>query len=394
MILSTRTRPALNAQDDLQYYSHQFEMDDHLFEQIRPLAIRYGTSYDSYLVTDPDREYLWLDDGSGFISFVTKWRYINVIGGLICPQNRKIELVNGLKTFAKRNNLTVSTFNIESNDLSYFQAAGFEITHFAEDYVIDLTKDVYNGKKYQPLRQYYNSCLKNGDTFKRIIPQDIPPARWEALVDELNVLERENLARKAQKEPTRHFQGYLTKDNLLDRILFVAFSKTGRAEAFIICNPYRQDQEVGMETYRFRVGTSHRMLKALIFCAIQMLKAEGYSKLSLGIIPGLATKRLPRDSALTHTFMKLWINHLSFISNVQGVYHFKTRFRPTTEHRYVCVYPKATLGSAMAFLYVWGGIKVDLWKAIASWWKHENFWRRTWARIGKKIYPLHWSSHT
>src|SRR5690606_21792066 len=131
-----RTRPALNAQDDLQYYSHQFEMDDHLFEQIRPLAIRYGTSYDSYLVTDPDREYLWLDDGSGFISFVTKWRYINVIGGLICPQNRKIELVNGLKTFAKRNNLTVSTFNIESNDLSYFQAAGFEITHFAEDYVI------------------------------------------------------------------------------------------------------------------------------------------------------------------------------------------------------------------------------------------------------------------
>jgi phosphatidylglycerol lysyltransferase len=56
--------------------------------------------------------------------------------------------------------------------------------------------------------------------------------------------------------------------------------------------------------------------------------------------------------------------YFSFLFDAAGLYHFKSRFRPQFESRYVCVFPKVTLGSALAFVGLLDVLKLDLRKSL------------------------------
>ncbi len=56
--------------------------------------------------------------------------------------------------------------------------------------------------------------------------------------------------------------------------------------------------------------------------------------------------------------------YFSFLFDTAGLYHFKSRFRPQFESRYVCVFPKVTLGSALAFVGLLNVLKLDLRKSL------------------------------
>jgi phosphatidylglycerol lysyltransferase len=56
--------------------------------------------------------------------------------------------------------------------------------------------------------------------------------------------------------------------------------------------------------------------------------------------------------------------YFSFIFDAAGLYHFKSRFRPQFESRYVCVFPRVTLGSALAFVGLLNVLKLDVRKSL------------------------------
>ncbi|HEY5313549.1 MAG TPA: hypothetical protein VIK18_13570, partial [Pirellulales bacterium] len=82
--------------------------------------------------------------------------------------------------------------------------------------------------------------------------------------------------------------------------------------------------------------------------------AEGVSQVSMCLIPGLHCQP-PRagDSRLVRWAMVLG-SRASLVFDTAGLYQFKTRFRPRFESRYVCAYPRATLGSLASFVQVLG----------------------------------------
>jgi phosphatidylglycerol lysyltransferase len=54
--------------------------------------------------------------------------------------------------------------------------------------------------------------------------------------------------------------------------------------------------------------------------------------------------------------------YANFIFDSAGLYHFKTRFRPQFEARYLCARPRVTLGSFASFIKVLGVLNLDLGK--------------------------------
>jgi lysylphosphatidylglycerol synthetase-like protein (DUF2156 family) len=56
---------------------------------------------------------------------------------------------------------------------------------------------------------------------------------------------------------------------------------------------------------------------------------------------------------------------LAPVYDLQGMYHFKSRFRPRFEGCYLAAYPKATFWMLRASLMVWGADRVNPFRLAA-----------------------------
>ena len=54
------------------------------------------------------------------------------------------------------------------------------------------------------------------------------------------------------------------------------------------------------------------------------------------------------------------MKYLNFLFDFAGIYHFKSRFRPRYEGRYICALPGTTLRSALALFRMSGMVAFNL----------------------------------
>jgi phosphatidylglycerol lysyltransferase len=115
------------------------------------------------------------------------------------------------------------------------------------------------------------------------------------------------------------------------------------------------------ELYRRRTDSVRGTMAYLIHHVLKQLQTEGVRQVGLCLDPGQGcTEPLPGDSALVRRSMQFGDRHLGFVFDVAGLRHFKTRFRPRYESRYICSRPKASLGSTLAFANVSGLFNLSL----------------------------------
>ncbi len=147
--------------------------------------------------------------------------------------------------------------------------------------------------------------------------------------------------------------------------IFIARAEhgAGRLEGFLACNPCRQGAMWVMETCRRRPDAVRGTTPFLMHQAMQTFRAEGVRWVSLCLIPGLRCQTpMPGDSRLARWGLVVGTRYCGLVFDTAGAYHFKTRFRPYFESRYLCVYPKVTLGSSWALIRLLGVLRLDLGK--------------------------------
>ena len=172
---------------------------------------------------------------------------------------------------------------------------------------------------------------------------------------------------KPQADHLQFMQGSFDPRNLGRKRIFVARSQAGagRLEGFLICNPAADGKLWVLEVYRHRPDAVRGTVAFLMHQAMQQLAAEGVERASLCLVPGLnCAQPLAGDSPLLRRAMVWGTRYFSFIFDAAGLYHFKSRFRPQFESRYVCVYPRVTVGSALAFVGLLSVLKLDPGKSL------------------------------
>lgn len=349
--------------EGMQYFESGDLLSLSLKTKLESFALEYGKTYDSYLVTDLNREYFWSKEESGVLAFVTRGKYVNVVGGLLGPPLIHKRLLRDFFEFISLNKLTCSFFGILAEDIDMYRNQGFQITKFGDDFRINLDRHSWNGGGFTYLRRQVNFVQRQGCSFKELKKADFTEIGWQKKIRDLEAFEAEQLELKIQAEPTAVFQGGLEGGNLRQRRLFVVTLKN-QIEAFVICNPYNNGKCWSVETYRNRSDGVRGGVYYLIQNAIEVFKSEGALEISLCIVPGINCQTpLAGDSKLCRHFMTFWSRHLGFIANIKGIYFFRTRFRPTQISVYLCVFPKITLGSTAAFLKTWGMIRIS-WRKL------------------------------
>jgi phosphatidylglycerol lysyltransferase len=335
---------------------------------LESIAYEFGRSYDSYLVTDPGRQYFWNKNRDGVIAYVRVGKYLNAVGGLLADADKKEELLAAFVGYAHQRRLFVSFYNIADDEVPLFRQFGFQVTKWGEDAWINLQPQAWNGKAYEWVRRQTNYCLRHGLSFSECLPNQLPESVWNEIAAELAAISVLRLATKPQAVEMNFLDGRFDANRLGRKRLFIARSAE-RIEGFLICNPCLNGTQWALDVYHQRPDAVRGTIAFLMHQTMQLLQEEGIERASLCLIPSLRCRCLPGDSRLIRWGLIL-SRRFNFIFDSAGLYHFKSRFRPNFEERYICVYPKATLGSLWAFTRLCGVLDLAPRKVL------DGLWRR------------------
>jgi len=340
-------------------------------------ALRFGRAYDAYLVTEPGWEHFWSAGRQGMIAVARQGRYLFSSGGLLAPAAHHEELLRQFVDHATSRGYALTFFNICEDQLPLFRKFGFQPTKWGEEAVVDLSQCTWCGKSYEWVRRQTNFCRRHGLEFSECRPEDFSGAQWARLTAELAQVSRSFLAGKPQSREMRFLQGSFDPQRLGQKRVFVAQDRDyGRIEGFVACNPCGGRTWV-METCRQRPDAVRGTTAFIMHQAMQQFKAEGVLRVSLCLLPGLRCRQPhPGDSAMVRWGLAIGTGRFCPAFETAGPYHFKSRFRPHFESRYLCARPRMTLGTAIAFIRLLGvmkldprrliGLALDRWKKRAS----------------------------
>ena len=348
-------------------------------ERLEEFAFRYGRSYDAYLVTEPGWEYFWSSGRRGVVALARKGKYLFSSGGLLAPESHHEDLLSELveRVAARREVLTF--FNITEDQLPLLRRFGFQATKWGEEAIVDLPGCTWAGKPYEWLRRQSSFCLRHDLAVFECRRQAMSSAQWRSLLGELSHVSGLFLKSKPQAGEMRFLQGRFDLDQMGRKRVFVARADggTGRIEGFVACNPYGNGQTWVMETFRHRPDAVRGTTAFLMHQVMRQLQDEGVRHVSLCLLPGLRCRDpLPGDSALARWGLVLGTQRFNLVVDSVGAYHFKSRFRPRFENRYLCVRPRMTLGVGLAFTRLLGVLKLDFARlgklAVQRWQKRAS----------------------
>lgn len=338
-----------------EHFESYDQMPPALYSLLDELAFKYGKTYDSYLVTEDNRQCFWSPDRKGVLGFIRDRQYIHVIGGLIAKEDHKGELLDHFMAFTNQQGTkVVGFFNLAEKDLPVFRDRGFQISKLGEEPIVDLHKTTWQGKDYDWVRRQENYCRRQGLVFEEVAHLQNRGAFLEVIGTELEEISQRHIEHTAHGYELQFFEGRFRTHDMRKRRVFMARSES-RIEGFIVCNPACNGQMWGIDIYRKRIDAPRGVIPFMMLQAMRQMKGEGIEHVSLSLAPCLrCEKKYPGDSALVRRGNVMWFNHLNFLFDMHGVFHYKSRFRPTFRPLFLAAYPKATYFSMDSFLNSWG----------------------------------------
>lgn len=332
-------------------------------ELLPSFVYEHGDAYDSYLATEPGRNYFWSANRMGVVSYVQRGLNVLAGGGLIAAPENKERLLQEFIDFNQRHGHKFGFLNICEDELPLFRKYGFQVTKWGEEGIIDLGNCTWGGKAFEWVRRQTNFCLRHGLVAFEVKPDELEPEQWARTIAEVREVATESLSKKPQSGGMRFFEGRIDDHELGLRRLFIARSDggLGRIEGFVICNPMKSGALWSTELYRHRTDSVRGTVAFLFHHLLQQLQAEGVKQVNLCLDPGRnCSIPIPGDSWLIRYGWPFGEKYASVLFDFAGLRHFKSRFRPRFESRYVVALPHVTFGLFWSFLMVLGGFRINI----------------------------------
>jgi len=339
--------------------------------EVQNFVYQHGAQYDSYLATEPEHQLFWSSNNGGVISFGQWSRHLLIRGGLIAPEAEKQRLLQEFCNHVEPLRLTSSFFGVHEADLRYFREAGYRISKLGEDALVDLGNVTFAGKKFEWVRRQVNYCRRHGLVIEEVGPHLQSPEQWEATLQEALAVCQDALAKRPQAQELTFFDGRIGMHPLGHRRMFIARSEggKGRMEGFVVCNPILGGRAWSTEIYRHRTDGVRGTVPFLFHHLILKFQEEGAEQVNLCLVPARNCETpLPGDNPLIRHGMAVAQNYFRPVFNLAGIDHFKSRFRPRYESRYVCAPQKQYPGAFVATLVMFGVLRIDFRKACRLFW--------------------------
>ena len=335
-----------------EHYRSQDEMTPVLIDRLRHHAREFGDTYASYLATESDREYFWASGHYGVVAFRRFGRYLNVADGLLADPAQREPLLAEFLAFAGQNNWVTSFMNVPRNEINIFRRQGCQVTKCGEEALVQLDRTDWQGKDASWLRRQENYCRRQGVEVCEVDPDPADAVYRDEVVPQLEEISDEYLLSTLHQGEMQFFVSKFLAHGLTGRRLFVA-RHDSRIIGFIVCNPGLDGNFWAVEVYRQKPHAVRGVIPCIIMHAMREMKEEGVQYFSLSLAPFLRCNAVAGDSKVFRFVANTWWRYLNPIFDVQGIFHFKSRFRPDYREMYLAASPGVTIRSLLVIAFLW-----------------------------------------
>ncbi len=303
-------------------------------QQANAIVEQYGRSSLARLTLLGDKVYYFSPSRQSVIAYVQKGRGAIVLGDPIGPTEDRQEAIVGFQAFCARNDWYPAFYQTLPDDLELYCNLGFKALQIGEEAIVDLTTFTIEGKVGKDFRAALNKFAKLGHQ----VEFHQPPIS-DALLRELRPVSDEWLHMMHGSEK-KFSLGWFDERYLRDCEIAVVRTPRRTISAFTNIISEYKCSDVTVDLMRRRQHVENGTMDFLFISLLQHFKQQGYEGFNLGLSALSGVSAIPRSPRLEQALNYLY-QHLNQFYNFQGLHHYKEKFHPRWEPRYL-IYPRFT----------------------------------------------------
>lgn len=238
------------------------------------------------------------------------------------------DFLDALHRYADEEDLDLVFYQITPHWMSRLHDFGCTFFKLGEEAVMDVRAFGLAGGGSKSFRKILSRCDAAGFTFAVLDPPHSPD-----LIAQAREISDQWLREKGARE-MQFSLGYFSEAYLRRGPLGCAFGPDGRLAGFVNLLRARPGAEVTFDLMRCRSRVVDNLMDFIIIHAALWASSQGYSAFSLGMSP-LMDVGERRRASITERLARLAFEHGERIYNYRGLHHYKEKFHPDWEPRFM-----------------------------------------------------------
>lgn len=315
--------------------------EDPDFDKVRAILAKAEVARPtSNLALLGDKRFLFSASGESFLMFGVRGRSWIALGSTVGRRDERLELLWRFRELADAHAARPGFYNLDADDLPDIVELGFAIQKLGEGAVSPLDSFTIEGTKRGNLRRAWRRAGEEGATFEVIPPPEIGP-----LMPELRRISDVWLDGHAGGEKSFALGGF--HDRYMQEFPLAIVRWEGRIIAFANIWPVANRAAFSIDLMRYVPEGPPRIMDFLFVELINWGRSEGYGAFDFGMAPLSGLDDRPLAPALSRVG-RLIYDRGEEIYNFQGVRHYKSKYDPTWQPRFVAAPRKWAIPRLMA----------------------------------------------
>lgn len=288
---------------------------------------KYGRSSLARVTLFDDKSYFFSEGGS-VIAYNLKGRVALVLGDPIGPIEDADLCIREFCQICRSNDWDPVFLHTFPDYLEIYRQNGLDILEVGSEAIVDLNEFNLDGKQNKHLRYIINRLTKLGYT---AVMHD-PPIE-EGLLRELHSVSDEWLTLVKGTE-IEFIMGSFEYEYIQECPILAIHDPEGSIVCFANIIPEYQINECTIDLMRRRFNVESGVMEFLFLNLIIWSKSKGYDTFNLGLSPFARVGEERQDPAVERFFHFIYKNVNQFY-RFQGLFAFKSKFKPAWEPRYM-----------------------------------------------------------
>ena len=305
----------------------------------------------AHLALVGDKEVLLGARGDAFLMFGTVGRSWIALGDPVGPLEEHAELVWRFREMVDRHGGWTVFYQVSRHGLPLYLDLGLTLLKVGEEARVPLPAFHLDGQERKKMRYAIHRLERDGCSFAVVPAAEVPP-----LLAELGAVSADWLAHRRTRE--KGFSLGCFDEEYLRRCPAALVRRGGRVVAFANLWLGAEGEELSFDLMRHRADAPPGVMEYLLAKLLLWGREAGFRWCNLGMAPlsGLESRAL---APLWTRVGALLFRHGEPLYNFQGVRHFKEKFDPVWEPRYLASPGGVALPRILANLsaLIAGGLK-------------------------------------